>query len=96
MSLTLCVLLWARPGAEGALIAYEDRVLGIATEYGGQVRQRVRSDGSGGNPFEIQLLEFPSQKRLDEFMTDARRQSLASERNQAISKTEVIEVQVVN
>ena len=27
MRLTLCVLLWAWPGAEDGLIAYEDRVL---------------------------------------------------------------------
>jgi hypothetical protein len=27
MSLTLCVLLWARPGAEHGLIAYEDQVI---------------------------------------------------------------------
>ena len=95
MSLTICVLLWTRPGAEDGLIAYEDRVLGIAAEYGCRVRQRLRSDGSGGKPLEIQLLEFPAQDRLDEFMADERRQALAGDRDKAISKTEVIEVQVV-
>jgi hypothetical protein len=34
---TLCVLLWARPGTEAGLIAYEDQVLGIAAGYRGQV-----------------------------------------------------------
>ena len=33
---TLCVLLWARPGAEAGLIAYEDQVLGIVSGYGGR------------------------------------------------------------
>jgi hypothetical protein len=95
MSLTICVLLWARPGAEDGLVAYEDRVLGIAGEYGCQVRQRLRSDGSDTKPFEIQILEFPARGRLDEFMADERRQSLAGDRDKAISRTEVIEVQVV-
>jgi uncharacterized protein (DUF1330 family) len=80
---------------EGGLIAYEDRVLGIAEEYGCQILQRARGDGSSGKPFEIQLLEFPSRDRLDEFTADERRQSLADERDKAISQTEVIEVQVV-
>ena len=37
---TLCVLLWANPGTASGLIAYEDKVLGIAAEYGGRVIQR--------------------------------------------------------
>jgi len=92
---TLCVLLWARPGAEDGLVAYEDRVLGIASGHGGRVLQRARSSGTGGQPLEIQLLEFPSAQALDSFMTDGRRQSLAGERDRVISKTEVIEIQLV-
>ena len=48
-----------------------------------------------GQPLEIQLLEFPSAQALDAFMTDDRRQSLAGQRDKVISKTEVIEVQLV-
>lgn len=92
MSRTLCVPLWARPGLEDGLIAYEDRVLGIAAGHGGQVLQRVRSSGAGGQPLEIQFLEFPSVQALDEFMADGQRQSLAGERDRVISRTEVIEV----
>jgi uncharacterized protein (DUF1330 family) len=91
----LCVLLWARPGAEDGLVAYEDRVLGIAGGHGCKVLQRARSSGAGGQPLEIQLLEFPSAQALDEFMTDRRRQSLAGERDRVIAKTEIIEVQLV-
>ncbi len=91
----LCVLLWARPGADDGLIAYEDQVLGIAGGHGCRVLQRVRSGGAGGQPLEIQLLEFPSAQALDEFMTDRRRQSLAGERDRVIAKTEIIEVQLV-
>ena len=42
---TLCVLLWANPGTASGLIAYEDKVLGIALEYGGRVIQRARNGG---------------------------------------------------
>ena len=60
VSLTLCVLLWARPDTEEGLIAYEDRVLGIAAEHGGRVLQRARGSGIDGQPLEVQLLDFPS------------------------------------
>jgi uncharacterized protein (DUF1330 family) len=96
MSLTLCVLLWASPGAGDGLIAYEDRVLRIVPEHGGRVLQRARGGGTAGQPLEIQLLEFPSAQALDAYMTDDRRQSLAGERDKVISKTEVIEVQLVH
>jgi hypothetical protein len=96
MSLTLCVLLWARPGAEDGLIAYEDQVLAMASDHQGRVLQRVRGGGANGQPLEVQLLEFASAQALDEFMADPRRQSLTAERDRVIAKTEVIDVQVVS
>jgi hypothetical protein len=96
MSLTLCVLLWARPGAEAGLISYEDQVLGMVPDHRGRVLQRVRGSGAGSQPLEIQLLAFESAQALDEFMADPRRQSLTAERDRVISKTEVIDVQVVS
>ena len=36
MSRTLCVLLWAQPGAQAALTAYEDRVLRLVPDHGGR------------------------------------------------------------
>ncbi len=92
MSLTLCVLLWARPGAEDALIAYEDRVLDLVSGHGGRVLQRARNNGTDERPLEIQLLEFPSASALDGYMTDDRRLSLADDRDRAIARTEVIDV----
>ncbi len=94
MSLTLCVLLWARPGTEDGLIAYEDEVLSLVPEHGGRVLQRARSGGTGGQPLEIQFLEFPSAAALDAYMTDDRRTSLAAERDRVIAQTEVIQVQL--
>jgi hypothetical protein len=92
---TLCVLLWARPGTEAGLIAYEDQVLGIAADHRGQVLQRARSKGADGQPLEVQLLEFPSAQALAEFMADGRRRSLTAERERVIARTEVIDVQLV-
>lgn len=95
MSLTLCVLLWARPGAEDALFAYEDRVLGLLADHGGRVLQRARSSGADGQPLEIQLLEFPSAGALGGYMSDERRTALAGERDRAIARTDVIEVDLI-
>lgn len=94
-SLKLCVLLWARPGAERALHDYEDRVLALLPDHEGRVLQRVRSDGSDGAPLEVQILELASRAALDGYMNDARRVALASERDGAIARTEVIEVELV-
>jgi hypothetical protein len=95
MSLMLCVLLWAKPGAEDALVAYEDRVLGLVPDHGGRVVQRARSSGTEGRPLEIQLLEFPSAAELSDYITDGRRLLLADERDRAIARTEVIDVEMV-
>jgi uncharacterized protein (DUF1330 family) len=96
VSLTLCVLLWARPGAEDGLIAYEDQVLDLVPGHGGRVLQRARGSGADGQPLEIQLLEFPSAAALDAYMTDDRRTSLAAERDRVIAQTDVIQVQLVS
>jgi uncharacterized protein (DUF1330 family) len=96
MSLTLCVLLWTRPGADDALTAYEDRVLSLVPEHGGQVLQRARSSGADGQPLEIQLLEFPSAEALGRYMADERRTVLADERDRAIARTDVIEVELTD
>jgi hypothetical protein len=96
VEVTLCVLLWARPGAEDGLIAYEDTVLELVPGHGGRVLQRARGSGADGQPLEIQLLEFPAAAALDAYMTDERRTSLAVERDRVISRTDVIPVRLVS
>ena len=96
---SLCVLLWAKPGKESALSAYEDQVLGLLADHGGRVLQRGnviadgRDAGYGGQPAEVQFLEFPSDAALDAYMSDSRRQALAAERDAAIARTDVLRVQ---
>jgi uncharacterized protein (DUF1330 family) len=95
MSLTLCVLLWPRQGHEAGLIEYEDKVLRLVPEHGGRVLQRARAAGSPDEPLEVQLLEFPSDAALDEFMNDARRTSLTDERDRSIARTQVLRVELL-
>ena len=94
--LTLCVLLWARPGEERGLITYEDAVLQLVSIHGGRVVQRVRTDGAEGAPLEVQLLQFPSPGALDAYMNDPRRAALGPERDRAVARTEVHHVDLVS
>lgn len=119
MSRTLCVLLWAQPGAQAALTAYEDRVLGLVPDHGGRVVHRARNSGvhrarnggvqralnsgvqpgqgggTDGQPAEIQFIDFPSQAALDAYMADPRRTALAADRDRAVARTEIIDVELV-
>ena len=119
MSRTLCVLLWAQPGAQAALTAYEDRVLRLVPDHGGRVVHRARNSGvhrgrnsgvhrgrnsgvqggggggADGQPAEIQFIDFPSQAALDAYMADPRRTALAAERDRAVARTEIIDVELV-
>ena len=95
MTVRLCCLLWARPGAAEALIAYEDKVLALRGGHGGRVLQRARTAGAEGGPDEIQLIEFDSRAGFDAFMADERRTALAGERDAAIARTELYPVELV-
>ncbi|MCL2534244.1 MAG: hypothetical protein FWE39_08760 [Nocardiaceae bacterium] len=92
MPISLCVLLWARPGQEDALIAYEDKVLALVAEHRGRVLQRARTDGSDDQPLEIQMFSFESQDAMDGYMADERRLALSDERDGAVARTEIMRV----
>ncbi|MFC9515500.1 hypothetical protein ACFTSD_07220 [Nocardiaceae bacterium NPDC056970] len=92
MAVSLCCLLWARPGQNDALIAYEDKVLALIPEHRGRVLQRVRTDGSRDQPLEIQMFEFESQEALDGYLGDERRLALADERDRVVARTELMHV----
>jgi len=86
MPRTLCVLLWAQPGAQAALTAYEDQVLRLVADHGGRVVQRGRGRGADGQP---------AQAALDAYMADPRRTALAADRDRAVARTEIIDVELV-
>jgi uncharacterized protein (DUF1330 family) len=91
--LTICVMLWARPGQEVLLAEYEDRVLERLGDHGARTLSRVQA--LEGGPTEVQVLEFPSESALDAFIGDAQRAALADMRNQAVERTEIVRVRPV-
>lgn len=93
--LTLCVLLYAVPGAEHQLVTYEDRVLALLPAHGGRVVQRVRAVEATGAPYEVHVLEFPDTDALDAYMSDPVRVALADQRDAAIARTEVLRVNAI-
>jgi hypothetical protein len=95
VKLTFYVFVWSHPGMDDALIAYEDSVLALVSEYGGTVLQRARSNGAGDRPLEIQLYEWASQAAMDSYMSDPRRTALAPDRARAVVRTEIVPVQLV-
>jgi uncharacterized protein (DUF1330 family) len=92
-----CVLLWARPGMEAALSAYEDKVLRLVAEHGGRVLERGTvlpgSQHDGEPPTEVQFLEMPSEASLDAYVNDPRRLAMAAERDAAIARTDLFRIQ---
>ena len=95
MTVTLCVLLTAVPGKEPMLVEYEDRVLERFTVHGARVLQRVRAQDPTTAPYEVQVIEFPSEAALEAYLRDPVREALAAQRDQAIASTQVLRVDVV-
>jgi uncharacterized protein (DUF1330 family) len=90
------VLLTAVPGNEALLVEYEDQVLQLLPSHGARVVQRVRTiEPSADAPFEVHVLEFPSQSALDEYMANPARLALADLRDRAIASTQVLRVESV-
>lgn len=90
--LHLCCLLWARPGLESDLAAYEDKVLSFVPDHGGELLSRVTGDGSDGHPLEVHVYRFPDQKAVDSYIADPRRLELAAERDRVIARTDLFPV----
>jgi len=95
MTIKLCVLLWASAGCEAALVDYEDTVLALIPQYGGQVVSRVRRLDRAEGPLEVQTIIFPDDDSVSFYMNDPLRQSLANVHRRAIARTEVIPVEIV-
>ena len=93
MSVTLCVLLWARDGRAAELIAYEDRVLALLGDHDARVVFRGRATADGDAPTEVQVLTFGSDAALDTYMQDERRLAMSDQRDAAVARTEVIPVE---
>lgn len=95
-ALVLGVLLWARDGRHDDLSSYEDEVLTLLVEYGGEVLQRLRAVNPGDAPTEMQVIRFTSKDHLDRYLVDDRRVALAARRDDVIERSEVIEARPVD
>jgi uncharacterized protein (DUF1330 family) len=94
--LTLVAMLWPHPGQEQALIDYEDTVLALIPVHGGRVVERVRNVAQSDGPFEVQIIELPSEDALMNYMSDPVRVALADTHLKAIERTEVVRVDRVS
>ncbi|WP_026924497.1 hypothetical protein [Glycomyces arizonensis] len=90
----LCCLLRARPGMDQELSAYEDKVLALVPEHGGQLLSRVIGDGTEGHPHEVHVYRFAGKAALDSYMADPRRLELAEERDRVVASTELFPVAI--
>jgi uncharacterized protein (DUF1330 family) len=95
VTVTLCVLLWARTEQERALADYEDRVLARLPAHGGRVISRVRSLDAGDGPDEVQVIKFASEEAIEDYLRDPVRVALADLRDRAVERTELIRVATV-
>jgi uncharacterized protein (DUF1330 family) len=93
MAVYVVVRLWIREGRELEFEAYERKVARIMARHGGGIEQAIRVLTAGlsasEEPFEVQVLKFPSQVSFQAFQEDAERHALASDRADVVTRTEV-------
>ena len=76
--------------------AYEDAVLPLLEEHGGEVVFRGRQAGNDPSlPAEIQVLRVPSQRALDAFLADDRRAQLQADHGEVFTDTTVVRLEAV-
>ncbi|GMA25882.1 hypothetical protein GCM10025864_36410 [Luteimicrobium album] len=97
MPVTMCVLLWETEGNGDLLAEYEDAVLALVPEHGGEVQERVRrtavpGEPRGEDPLEVQVIELPDDAALAAYMADPRRTALADARDRAVARTQIVSV----
>jgi hypothetical protein len=92
--ITLCVLLWARPGQEVDLGRTEEVLLrDVLGDHGGSLLARATSVATeGSTPTEVHLIRFPTRAALDDYLADGRRRSLASSIESLLVRSRVFEV----
>ena len=86
----LTAILWANPGQEALLVEYEDAVLALIPAHGGRVIERVRAEQPGDGPYEVQLIELPSDEALAAYMSNPVRVELVETHHRAIARTELL------
>ena len=88
----LCCLVWAQPDNEGAVAEFEDRVLGLLPDHGGEILARAIGPGLDGTPHETQFIRLPDQEALAAYLNDPRRSEFSADRDRLIKRTVVYPV----
>ena len=96
--LTLCVLLYPVAGQDDLLVEYEDLATARLATYGARLRQRVRTTDPVDDtaPLEVQIIDFPSQAALDQYLVDPERVAADELRGRAIARTDILTVDVID
>ncbi len=81
MAVTLCVLLTPVAGGATRLVEYEDRVLARLPAHGARLVSRVRAVDPDASPFEVHVIEFPTEAALEGYLADPARQALSGVRD---------------
>jgi hypothetical protein len=85
------VHLWLRPGNIADFQAFEAQAFEIMQQHGAMPPE-VRNPTPTGpdTPFEIHLLEFPSEAAFDAYRNDTRLRALAGLRDSCIERTRIM------
>ena len=89
----LLVLLYAHPGREAALRAFEDRALAVLKDYGSVERHHspaVLGAAPDVVPDEVHLLDFDDEGGFEHYRNDPRTQALIPERASSIRESIVL------
>lgn len=93
---TLAFMGWARTGDRARVSSFEDRVLRLLAEHGGEVVFRGRQVGTDeGLPAEVHVLRLPSRAAYEAYLVDERRQRLLEEYGEIFAEKVVVEVEQV-
>ncbi len=92
--LNLIVNLWLREGASvEAFEAFEREAQRLIMRHGGSIDRCWRPSQAGpDDPFEVQLVSFPSRAELAAYLADPGVKARAAERERLIARTTVLEV----
>jgi hypothetical protein len=96
MPLRLCVLIWEHAGRADDVSRFEDDVLRLLPEHGGQLVSRdTVVDRHEGDPLEVQSIGFTDEAAMSRYLQDPVRAELAHMHNRdaIIAKTQLLRVE---
>ena len=93
---TLAFMGWASLGETARVSSFEDRVLRLLVDHGGEVVFRGRQVGTDEDlPTEVHILRLPSRAAYEAYLADEGRQRLLEEYGEIFTEKVVVEVDQV-